>query len=400
MQQIRSPITRRRALVGGVGAAVGSLTLPRRWFTEPSNRSGSAERNAWPMDRHDPARTGYTQSDGPTEKPTVAWQTTVGDEHTSFRGLVCSSEQVYLSSHGQLIAVDAETGKRQWEIDRIGTLPWTDGKLSIQGPPSISNDRLIVTSDTTVYALDPADGSPQWGYKTNSSPSAVFAVGNTVYIASNIGNEAPLAAVDTTTGLERWKTRSETGVHPQAYAQGRIVGPVIAEAGTFGAVEAATGSVEWTQAVKGDSMYRNGPCITNDTVYWGTGPVYALALEDGAIRWTHTLDTTDSHLKPVSDGSSVYLAVSESNRVLALDGSTGDVRWHKQIQDNLGWGAPTLTDEMLYIGLEHGVVALDTETGAEQFRVQKTKTAGTDPILAGSTLYVMLDKTLYALEQP
>lgn len=402
MQQTRSPITRRQALVVGLGAAIGSVALPQQWFMASVESTETVERNAWLMERHDPARTGHTQGDGPTEKPVVAWQTTFEDAHSSIRNLVCSGEQMYLSSHSQLIAVDVETGTRQWGIDRIGTLPWTDGKLSIQRPSAVSNNRLIVTSDTTVYALDPADGSPQWGYKTNSSPSAVLAVGNTVYIASNIRNKAPFAAVDATTGLERWTTRPETGVHPQAYAQGKIVGPMIVEAGTFGAVEVATGSVEWTQAVEGDDMYRSGPCITNDIVYCGTGPVYALALEDGSIRWTHALDTTENNLKPVSNGSSVFLAVNESNRVLALDGSTGDVRWHKQIQDDIGWGSPTLTDETLYVGLEHGVVALDTETGAEQFRVQKTErsTSMANPILADSTLYTMFDKTLYALEQP
>lgn len=407
MQQIRSPITRRRALVGGVGAAVGSLTLPRRWFTEPSNRSGSAERNAWPMDRHDPARTGYTQSDGPTEKPTVAWQTTVGDEHTSFRGLVCSSEQVYLPTYDKLLAVDAETGESQWQTNRLGTLPWTDGlhpwndgTLSIQAPPALSNNRLFIvsgTTRTTLYALDPADGSPLWGYETNFSPDETLVTDTTVYLSS-LGDE-PLVAVDATTGLERWKTEAGTGVHPQAYAQGYVVGPVLNQDGQFGAVEASSGSIEWTRDI-GNSDLSRGPCITNDAVYCGTGTLYALNLDDGSIRWRRTLVEPDSDLRPVSDGSTVYLALSGRNQVLALDGQTGDVQWRKQIQGLLGGSTATLTDKTLYVALERGVVALDKATGNERFRVQvgnaRVSTSINAPVLAGSTLYMVLDRTLYA----
>lgn len=407
MQQIRSPITRRRALAVGVGAAVGSLTLPRQWFTSPPHPSKTDGGKAWSIERHDPARTGYTPSAGPTEKPTVAWQTTVGDEHTSFRGLVCSSGRVYLPTYDKLLAVDAETGKTQWQTNRLGTLPWTDGlhpwnygTLSIQAPPALSNNRLFVISGiptTTLYALDPADGSPLWGYEMSFSPDETLVTDTTVYLSS-VGDE-PLVAVDVTTGIERWKTEPSTGVHPQAYAQGYVVGPVLDQDGQFGAVEASSSSVAWTRDV-GNSDLSRGPCITNDTVYCGTGTLYALNLADGSIRWRRTLVEPDSDLRPVSDGSTVYLALSGRNQVLALDGRTGDVQWRKQIHGLLGGSTATLTDTTLYVALERGVVALDKATGNERFRVQvgnaRVSTSITAPVLADSTLYMILDQTLYA----
>ncbi len=406
MPKERSPITRRKALAVGLSAATGSVVLPRRWFMEPVESTETVERTAWPMERHDPARTGYTQADGPTEKPAVAWQTTVGDDH-SFRGLVCSSEQVYLSTYDKLLAVDAETGELQWQTNRLGTLPWTDGlhpwndgTLSIQAPPALSNDRLFIVSGTTrtvLYAIDPADGSPLWGYETNFSPDETLVTDTTVYFSS-LGDE-PLVAVDATAGLERWKTEAGTGVHPQAYAQGYVVGPVLGRDGQFGAVEASSGSVEWTRDIDNSDLSR-GPCITNDTVYCGTGTLHALNVDDGSIRWRRTVVESDTDLRPVSDGPTVYLALGGHDQVLALDGQTGDVQWRKQIHGLLGGRTATLTDETLYVVLEHGVVALDKVTGNERFRVQvgedHVSTSITASVLAGSTLYIVLDQTLYA----
>ncbi|RRJ33441.1 outer membrane protein assembly factor BamB family protein [Halocatena pleomorpha] len=406
MPRERSPITRRKALAAGLSAAIGSVALPRQWFMESVESTESVERPAWPMERHDPARTGDTQADGPTEKPAVAWQTTFEDTDSSFRGPVCSEEQIYLSTYDKLLAVDAETGERQWQTNRLGTLPWTDGlhpwndgTLSIRAPPALSNDRLFIVSGTTrtvLYAIDPADGSPLWGYETNFSPDETLVTDTTVYFSS-LGE--PLVAVDATAGLERWKTEAGTGVHPQAYAQGYVVGPVLGQDGQFGAVEASSGSVEWTRDIDNSDLSR-GPCITNDTVYCGVGTLCALNVDNGSIRWRRTVAEPDFDLRPVSDGSTVYLTLSGRDQVLALDGQTGDVQWRRQIHGLLGGRTATLANKTLYISLEHGVAALDTETGAERFRVQvgedHVSTSIDASVLAGSTLYVVLDQTLYA----
>ncbi|UPM44833.1 hypothetical protein [Halocatena salina] len=80
MTQNGSPVTRRQALAVGVGATIGSFMLPRGWFLSPPERTPQITTGAWPMERHDPARTGHTPvANGLTGTPNVSWQATITD---------------------------------------------------------------------------------------------------------------------------------------------------------------------------------------------------------------------------------------------------------------------------------------------------------------------------------
>lgn len=403
MSQYRSLITRRRALAVGVSAAIGSSVLPRRWFTAPVHSAASVERGVWPMERHDPARTGYVPSEtGPTKDPVVAWQTTL-DEDSIGHALVSSGELVCVTSNHAVTAVDAATGTQQWRITHFGTLPWEDMRLGmapwsdmpvlIETTSILGDNRLFVGANTALYAVTPADGTAQWAYESTNLSETLY-VGNTVYVLGNV-----LAAVDAVSGIERWRTRAGSGVYPKAYAQESIIGRVLDRENVVGAVDAASGSMQWTRDINLNDVAPPGPCITNETIYCGAGPLYALNLADGSTQWTRSLGTTEADIKPISDGPTVYLAINETNRVLALDAQTGDVRWRTNIDGIPDNSAPVLTDETLYVALKYGIVALDPATGNERFRVRLSETEGftTSPIVTGDTLYVSIDKTLYAL---
>lgn len=347
------------------------------------------------MERHDPARTGYAlHTAGSIKDPAVAWHTSLGDDLPELE-LVSSSNLVYVTSNRALTAVDAATGNRQWRTTQFGLFPWNDERLFVETTPTLCENRLLVISGVSLYAVTPADGSAQWEYEAGSNFSETLSAGNTVYALSG----DVLIAVDATSGLERWKTRVGSGVYPKAYAQEYIVGPVTDRDGVFGAVDASTGSIKWTRNIGINDVSRTGACITNDTVYCGTGPLYALNLSDGSTQWTRSLNTTDAELKPVSDGTTVYFVIGESNRVLALDANTGDVRWSTTLQGIEDDSAPALTAETLYVSLTHGVVAFDRSTGDERFRVRLSETEGSasSPIVTGNTLYTRIDTTLYAL---
>jgi outer membrane protein assembly factor BamB len=402
MSHYRFPITRRRALAVGVSAAIGSNVLPRRWFTAPDHSTASVERGVWPMERHDPARTGYVPSEtGPTKDPAVAWQTSLGGD--SIGQLVSSGELVYVTSNHAITAVDAATGTQQWRTTHFGTLPWEDIRLGgspwsdmsvlIEAASILGDNRLFVGADTALYAVTPVNGHAQWEYESTNL-SDTLSVGNTVYVLGNV-----LAAVDATSGIERWKTRAGSGVYPKAYAQESIIGPVLDRENVVGAVDASSGSMKWTRDINLNDVSPPGPCITNGTIYCGSGPLYALNLADGSTQWTQSLGTTEADIKPVSDGPTVYLVINETNRVLALDAQTGDVRWRTDIEEIPDDSAPVLTDETLYVALRYGIVALDPATGDERFRVRLSETEGftTSPIVTGDTLYVSIDGTLYAL---
>jgi outer membrane protein assembly factor BamB len=397
MSRNRSPVTRRQALAAGVGATIGGVTLPRQWFKNAPKHTTQIAPGSWPMERYDPARTGYApDADGPTQTPDISWQATVADEDEYLSQLVCSEETVYAATEHTLTAVTAATGKRRWQTKSFGTFFDYDKPLVVEAGPSLGDGQLLLGSYHNLYAVDQTDGSARWKYRLKSSVKSILRVGNTVYVVSGIGRDASLMAIDIHSGLKRWKTNPSQGTRPYAYAHEYVVGQVIDHDQSIGAVDVSTGMREWKRSIGiSDSFYQPSLCIANGTIYCGTGPLYALNLTDGSTRWSYPLGTSDAGLEPVSDGSAVYFVLDDSVR--ALDAESGELRWRVDLPGVAS--IPTLTDGTLYVGLEDGLAALDSTTGNERFRVtvSDSGTVSTSPIIAGGTVYLAFDQTLYAL---
>ena len=126
--------------------------------------------------------------------------------------------------------------------------------LAVRSRPALAPDGLTLyfgSEDSSLYALDAADGTMKWNYTTRgyiySSP-VVSGGGATVFVGSQDGS---LHAVDTTTGSKRW---------------------------TFVAPEACKGLPV--------NIY-SSPTLDNDssTVYFGVGCAYAESLPLYAV-WT------------------------------------------------------------------------------------------------------------------
>ncbi len=397
MSRNRSPITRRQALAVGVGATIGSVTLPKQWFKSAPNLPTQTSAGSWPMDRYDPARTGYAPDvDGPIQTPDISWQATVavGDEYVS--QLVCSTETVYAATEHTLTAVTAETGKRRWQTESFGTLLDYDKPLVVKAGPSLGGGQLLLGSFPNLYAVDQTDGSARWKLTLRGNVRSILLVGNAVYAVTGIGDNGSLIAIDVNSGLKRWKTEPSQGIRPYAYAQEYVVGQVIDHDQSIGAIDVSTGAREWKRSIEiSNPLYRPSLCIANGIVYCGTGPLYALNLTDGSTRWSYPLGTNNANIEPVSDGSIVYFVRNDS--VHALDAESGELRWRVNLSGVVG--IPTLTDRTLYVGLEDGLAALDSTTGNERFRVTISNpgTVSTSPIIAGGTVYLAVDQTLYAL---
>jgi polyvinyl alcohol dehydrogenase (cytochrome) len=134
------------------------------------------------------------------------------------------------------------------------------------------------------------------------------------------------------------------------------------------------------------------PAIADGTVYTGdwSGRFYALALADGAERWTF-----DARIHPrvysgqivaspavadVDDERLVFFAAGKT--VYALDAATGDARWDHELGDP-GNGedateiqsSPVVVDGMVIVGFDGhdepgvaaGLLALDAATGEERW---------------------------------
>ncbi|MGO4428054.1 PQQ-binding-like beta-propeller repeat protein, partial [Streptomyces sp. MCAF7] len=134
--------------------------------------------------------------------------------------------------------------------------------------------------------------------------------------------------------------------------------------GTVAALDTRTGRAAWPVR-KGQSTKALAPAVAGDTVYLGGRSLTALALSDGAVKWSHRSDTpgnqsdgqgSDGWTAPAVSGDALYAADGSELRQLRL--ADGDQSWTYP----LPYEAPP-SDPPVVEG--HGVwVALDRSGGA------------------------------------
>jgi outer membrane protein assembly factor BamB len=174
-------------------------------------------------------------------------------------------------------------------------------------------------------------------------------------------------------------SRSGVGFVP-AVADGSIW--AAAEDGTVVRVDAATGAPRWRVAL--------GTRLTSGV---GTdGRVAVVAARDGSLAavdadgrrlWTAAIGAEIVNPPVVADG--LVLVRASDNRVLAVDATTGKLRWNFQRQNPplvlRQAGGITVSDGVAYVGMPGGrVAALDLRTGAPRWDAPFAMPRGTTDI--------------------
>ena len=117
------------------------------------------------------------------------------------------------------------------------------------------------------------------------------------------------------------------------------------------------------------------PAVVDGTCYLATrdedNAVYAYTL-DGTQQWRTAIDG-ECYTAPCADSDGVYVGLTDG-RITALDATTGDQRWSKQIATRDECcpdiqGTPTVADGRLYVpGIAEELVAADTADGTVLWR--------------------------------
>ena len=133
----------------------------------PQSTIRNPHSNHWPTYRHDPGRTGRTDSPVPAGvKP--AWETEIGGR---LSGLVVADQVVLVSAIDAhtIHAMDASSGKQLWRRTVGG---WVDS------PPTVHEERAIFGSaDGFVYCLRLADGELVWRFRAAPADRQTVAFG-------------------------------------------------------------------------------------------------------------------------------------------------------------------------------------------------------------------------------
>lgn len=149
-----------------------------------------------------------------------------------------------------------------------------------------------------------------------------------------------------------------------AYDDGKLYGASVS--GSVFCLDAARGTVHWQ--VDTASRIGGGVGVGNAQVYFGTldGRVIALAADDGSFRWETELGSEVLSV-PVSDGELLVLQTLDG-RVFALNPDNGVKVWaydsSMPVLTMRGTGNPVFFDQLVLVGLANGkLVALDRSTG-------------------------------------
>jgi outer membrane protein assembly factor BamB len=305
-------------------------------------------------DEDDPSAPAELVEFEPTLKVGKVWSTKVGDGlDKAGRQLrpAYSSGTLYAADHkGLLAAIDAESGRKLWEIKT---------KLPFTGGPGVSGNLLLMgTQDGEVFAFDASTGTQLWSATVTSEVLAAPAEGDGVVVVRCI--------------------------------DGRVFG-----------LDADTGQRQWIydHSVPLLTLRGNAPPLLRAGVAfigYDGGQVVALEVEDGSLMWDQTLVTSEgrTELERLSDidGQLIFIASdllvsSYKARLASLAADSGRLLWFKDISSATGVAVDRIN---LAISDKDGNLwMLDRRNGAESWKQDQMKNRGLGlPAFYGSFVVV------------
>ncbi len=330
----------------------------------------------WLTARSDPSGDGFAQVEVPTNNITK-WLRAEGADPGP--GVVATLETVFFPVGQRLVAMDRLEGNVLWSKG-LGGIPST--------PPGVGDGAIFVGTEAgTVVAFDLEGGDIRFRSTLDGPVTAgPTVVGWTALVGTSLDGEGTLYALDTFDGTVQWSRAMNAPVraHP-AEDNGSVF--ALSDDGAVMSLDLDDGGLRWQYPV-GNPPGRNltaSPVISDDRLFVASssGFVYCLDADptdgvdegktdpDGSeydVLWTYRKEVlTPFNASPVLVSGRLVL-LTEEQRLLALDGATGNISWSVPIAQ---FGPATtdliaLNDSIVLGG--QGVRILSAEDGVELWR--------------------------------
>jgi outer membrane protein assembly factor BamB len=324
------------------------------------------------------------------------WSTGVGDgmgKAGLSMGPLFSSGVLFVADHeGRLAAVDAETGRKNWELK-------TEQPFS--GGPGFDDDHLYMgTIDGRVIAYDRSGGAELWNAQVSSEVLSPPASGDGIVVVLCI--DGRVFGLDAVSGRRLWiHDRNVPLLTLRGNSDLLIRGGFVFVGYDDGAVVSlrlSDGSQVWSQTIVSpegrtelDRLADIGQqmvLIASDLIVSShKSRVVSLAADSGRLLWFKDISSSTGVVVDRTD-----LAVSEKNGDLwMLDRRNGSTLWKVDQMTNRGLTRPAFYGNYVVVGDKEGYLHwLDSDIGSFVARERAGKEGfAAAPLSVGTTLYVL-----------
>lgn len=324
----------------------------------------------------------------PSEGPKLLW-TAKGAGNGYASPAVVAGRVYTLGDHdnGQFLSCfDGNTGKLVWE-NKIGDAwnghPRNPTWNGARATPTVDGDRVyVVDGSGVVVCSSTSDGKVVWqksltkefeGKKADSwGYSESPTIDGPLLICTPGGSKATVVALDKATGETRWtcaRPNDEGAGHSSvviSYVGGRKIYVQNTAGGPMG-IDAKSGQLLWTYAIKKPTAFIPSPIVKDDYVLsvagYNTGGalIQQVAGPDGnvSVKEVYGLnkDLDNKHGGVILIGNDLYAGFSDANQIYCHDLVTGAKKWRER---GSGQGSTSViaADGKLFIHYSDGVVGL------------------------------------------
>ncbi len=229
-----------------------------------------------------------------------------------------------------------------------GSLVWkfrTEGSIA-EGSPTIHEGILYIGSfDQNLYALDARTGKLIWKFRTRDMVACTPKVDEGIlYFGSKDQN---IYALDARTGKLMWKFRTFGGIISEpAIAGDRLL------MGSYDqnlyCLDKRTGRLLWKLRTQGEVHNANAMPIKDGVVYFSSFDNFlrAVDIETGNLIWKLKIGQYGSCVGPVIHKDVIYQACRDG--ILYAVSLDGRLIWKYVTKDNVG--IPNIADDRIYLG--------------------------------------------------
>jgi outer membrane protein assembly factor BamB len=276
---------------------------------------------------------------------------------------IVANGEVYLSASGAgtVQAINAVTGSLDWTRNACNTGEQTTG-------PAFAAARVWVGLDDPGIAAISSAGRNVACLQSDlyTSPPSTY---NGVVFAG--GADGVVVAINATTGTMMWKTCIRCGqsggpplATPAVSTDGKWLFIGSPGTGDVYKLNAQTGALVWTRYV--DSCGESAVTVAGSTLLVSGCAVYALSADTGSILWHSNRIGSSISAPAFANGLVAVTALGNYSGTFALSASTGRTVWSQP--DFLGQlFAPTIANGVVYVDFPEisSLVMYNSSTGAE-----------------------------------